>query len=36
LTPGGLTNPLSIQVSNFVNAPAGDYADVITFRITAR
>jgi hypothetical protein len=36
ITPGGRTNPLSIQISNFVNAPAGDYGDVITFRITAR
>jgi hypothetical protein len=36
LDQGGRTNPLSIQLENFRNAAAGNYADTITFRITAR
>ena len=36
LSTNGTTSPLSIKIDDFDKAPAGDYSDTITFRISAR
>lgn len=36
IDPNGLTIPIKLQVEDFKNAPAGDYADTIFFRISGK